>query len=121
MSMMSVHNQSAGRGKGSSGDASLSLVTPASLQAWIEGAQPGAQIRYYSGHFAGEGSEAVNDALRLAESRGLIFLVQRRRAQWLGGYDYLAIRSSRSLEGKPPAREPRLYEAASAEIRRRGW
>jgi len=70
-------------------------LSAATLDAWLEAAQPGARAVYFHGFFAGNGSERLNERLREEEARGMIFLVQDHRRRDLAGHDYLAIRSSR--------------------------
>lgn len=90
------------------------VLTVAKLEAWLAQAQPGARICYYRGCFAGEGNPILNDRLQTEAARGMLYLVQRRRP-WAvgGGFDYLAIRSSRPAPGSAQALAPNPRRVAT--------
>ena len=101
-------------GQGDGARASRVKLSAASLASWIEAAQPGAQLCYFSGHFAGDGSVALNERLRAEAGRGMVFLVQRKRPPI--GADYLVIRSSRPHDADRAPRRPHTLAGQAAEM-----
>lgn len=98
-------------------------LTPGKLQEWIAGAQPGAQLCYFTGLFAGHAGDVAGAVLAAAEAE-MLHPVQRVRRTAAGaraadGYDYIAIRSSRPAQGGGRAR-PSLQDQVEAAFARPG-
>jgi hypothetical protein len=125
------------QGRSGNGASASGKLDAARLDAWIEDAQPGAQIVYHSGNFAvaaGHGDQldvsldALRSTLQKEEGRGMLYLVQRKRrgfeARIVPGFDYLAIRSSRPTgradRGPPRSRIGGMADQAVHEMRRFG-
>jgi hypothetical protein len=83
----------------------------ARLDAWVAAAQPRARLLYHVGYHAGDAGHALLERLRRHEARGMLYLVQQRRER--GGFDYLAVRSSRPAGAGRPRRAG-LHEQARA-------
>lgn len=103
------------------------LLTPGRVAEWVVSAQPGARMLYHQGLYAGglDGDRGdLNLLLQAYESRGMVYLVQRRRrgtdALDLPGFDYLAVRSSRpklpdeAHDGARPRKLASLHAQAEA-------
>jgi len=96
----------------------------ADIDAWLQRAQPLAQLCYLVGVYAGGADDPLNAHLQAQEARGLLHLVQRRHRRHDGGpghaLDYLAVRSSRPWTpgtGRAPPPLPRLAAQAAATAR----
>lgn len=95
------------------------------IEAWLQRAQPMAQLCYHVGNHASEAGEDLVELLQREEARGMVYLYQRRRRRADGepglGFDYLACRSSRPWAPGTPAPlrpAPTMAEEARSEADR---
>lgn len=96
------------------------------IDAWLQRAQPLAQLCYHVGVYAADAGEEVCERLQAEEARGMLYLFQRRRRRTDGelgfGFDYLACRSSRPWApgtAQPRRPAPSMAEQARGEAEQR--
>jgi hypothetical protein len=65
------------------------------LYDWLPRAQPNARLIYHHGFHLGGVDQELAEMLRFEAERGMLYLVQDKRAADARGHDYVAIRSSR--------------------------